>query len=254
MLTTPNSEVPLNNVAPAVEFRDVSVRFGDVDVLSGLNLVVRQGDLFVLLGRSGTGKSTVLKLVNRLVEPASGVVSVHGSPVMSLPAETLRRRTGYVIQENALFPHLTVRRNIEIVPRLAGWEPEARSTRVVEMLSLTGLDVTTLDRYPGELSGGQRQRVGVARALAADPELLLCDEPFGALDPITRRAMQKEFTQLSRRIGKTMLFVTHDVDEALLLGTRIGVLASGRLVFDGSPEEFLRSTKPLVRDMRSESS
>jgi osmoprotectant transport system ATP-binding protein len=240
----------VNNEAPAVEFRDVRLRFGDATVLAGLHLEIAAGELFVLLGRSGAGKSTVLRLVNRLVEPDSGSVRVRGDPVEAVEATALRRRTGYVIQETGLFPHLTVRRNIDIVPRLLGWETSAREARIDDLLALTGLSDPGLgDRFPRELSGGQRQRVGVARALAANPDLLLCDEPFGALDPITRREMQREFKELSRRIGKTMLFVTHDVEEALSLGTRIGVLSAGTLTFDGTPDEFRASTDPLVRDL-----
>lgn len=238
-MTAPSLTVTTENAVPFVEFRDVRLRFGEREVLRGLSLAIDAGELFVLLGRSGAGKSTVLRLVNRLLEPTSGSIRISGKNARDHDPAALRRRIGTVIQEGGLFPHMTVRRNIEIVPRLLGVGVGARERRADEMLRMTGLaDEGLGDRLPRELSGGQRQRVGVARALAADPDLLLCDEPFGALDPITRREMQAEFTALSRRIGKTMLFVTHDVEEALLLATRIGVLAGGELVFDGTPDEF----------------
>jgi len=254
-LAAPNHAPPIRNEAPVVEFHDVRVRFGDATILRGFDLAIAAGELFVLLGRSGAGKSTVLRLANRLVEPWAGSVRVGGVPVEAIERTTLRRRTGYVIQETGLFPHFTVQRNIDIVPRLLGWDSLAREARVEEMLALTGLAEAGIGRrLPHELSGGQRQRVGVARALAADPDLLLCDEPFGSLDPITRRDMQREFTDLTRRIGKTMLFVTHDVEEALAVGTRIGVLSGGALTFEGTPDEFRTSTDPLIRSLRSERS
>jgi osmoprotectant transport system ATP-binding protein len=249
-LASSNRVISSNNETAVVEFRDVHLRFGEAAVLNGLDLKVAAGELFVLLGRSGAGKSTVLRLVNRLLEPTAGSIRIRGEPVDVAEVTALRRRTGYVIQETGLFPHLTVRANVGVVPRLMGWEESAREARIDEMLTLTGLSDPGLgDRFPRELSGGQRQRVGVARALAADPDLLLCDEPFGALDPITRRDMQEEFRELSRRIGKTMLFVTHDVAEAISLGTRIGVLAGGTLAFDGTPDEFRTSTDPLIASL-----
>jgi len=199
----------------------------------------------VLLGRSGSGKTTTLKLINRLLEPTVGEVRVAGARAADVPATALRRRIGYVIQEVGLFPHFTVEQNVGLVPRLEGWSPTRTAARVRELLTLVGLDPDTfLRRYPHQLSGGQRQRVGVARALAADPPLLLLDEPFGALDPITRVELQREFRSLEGRLRKAMVFVTHDVREGLLLATRVGLMHEGRLVFLGTPEEFRGSTHP----------
>jgi osmoprotectant transport system ATP-binding protein len=213
-----------------------------------LSFVVGVGETLVLLGRSGSGKTTTLKLINRLLEPTVGTVRVAGERAAEVPVTQLRRRIGYVIQEVGLFPHLTVARNVGLVPRLEHWEPGRIAARVRELLAVVGLDPDGFaTRYPHELSGGQRQRVGVARALAADPPLLLLDEPFGALDPITRVELQREFQSLQRRLGQAMVFVTHDVREGLLLGTRIGVMQAGRLVFLGTPEQFRHSEQPECR-------
>jgi osmoprotectant transport system ATP-binding protein len=217
-------------------------------LVGGVSFTVGKGETLVLLGRSGSGKTTTLKLINRLLEPTAGEVLVAGQRASDLDATRLRRRIGYVIQEIGLFPHFTVERNIGLVPSLESWPPARIADRVREMLALVGLDADTFGgRYPHELSGGQRQRVGVARALAADPPLLLLDEPFGALDPITRVELQREFRALESRLGKGMVFVTHDVREGLLLGTRIGLMHDGRLVFVGAPEEFRQSEHPEVR-------
>ena len=217
-------------------------------MVEGVSFTVGKGETLVLLGRSGSGKTTTLKLINRLLEPTAGEVLVAGQRASDLDATRLRRRIGYVIQEIGLFPHFAVERNIGLVPSLEGWPPARIADRVREMLALVGLDAHTFGaRYPHELSGGQRQRVGVARALAADPPLLLLDEPFGALDPITRVELQREFRALESRLGKGMVFVTHDVREGLLLGTRIGLMHEGRLVFVGTPEEFRQSEHPEVR-------
>lgn len=211
-------------------------------ILSTLDLVVRQGETLVFLGRSGSGKTTVLKLINRLATPSEGEVRVEGRSTLLWDEIALRRRIGYVIQEVGLFPHFSVARNIALVPRLERWPERKIRDRVDSMLQLVGLDPDTFrDRLPRELSGGQRQRVGVARALAADPPILLLDEPFGALDPLTRADLQREFRGLERRLGKTVVFVTHDLTEALRLATRIALLEEGRLVGVYSPEEFLRS-------------
>ncbi len=202
----------------------------------------------MLLGRSGSGKTTTLKLINRLLEPTSGDVRLQGEPTGALEPYRLRRRIGYVIQEIGLFPHFTVAQNVGLVPRLEGWAADRIAARVRELLTLVGLDPDEFaDRYPRALSGGQRQRVGVARALAADPALLLLDEPFGALDPITRVELQREFRALEGRLGKGVVFVTHDVREGLLLGTRLGLMHEGRLVFLGTPEEFRQSSDPQVK-------
>jgi osmoprotectant transport system ATP-binding protein len=217
-------------------------------IVQDLSFGVGVGETLVLLGRSGSGKTTTLKLINRLLEPTAGTVRVAGERAAELPVTRLRRRIGYVIQEVGLFPHLSVARNVGLVPRLEQWEEGRIAARVRELLTVVGLDPDRFaTRYPHELSGGQRQRVGVARALAADPPLLLLDEPFGALDPITRVELQREFQALQRRLGQAMVFVTHDVREGLLLGTRIGVMQAGRLVFLGTPEQFRDSEQPECR-------
>ena len=225
-----------------IEFRNVSYHVNGVQVLSNLNLEVARGETLVLLGRSGSGKTTTLKLVNRLVVPSSGEILVNGAPNQLVDVTRLRRGIGYVIQEVGLFPHFTVERNIGLVPRIEGWpEPRIRA-RVDELLELVGLGSELASRYPHQLSGGQRQRVGVARALAADPAILLMDEPFGALDPLTRAELQKEFLRLQQRLQKTVVFVTHDLPEALRLGTRIALMEAGKLVTLLTPAEFLTSS------------
>jgi osmoprotectant transport system ATP-binding protein len=239
---------PANNTL--VEFRDVSYAAPVVGtpIISNLNLSVRQGETLVLLGESGCGKTTTLKLVNRLLLPTSGQVLIEGKATTDWDPIRLRRRTGYVIQEGGLFPHFTVAQNVALVPQLDGWDDTKTRDRVNELLSLVGLDSDQFaNRYPRELSGGQRQRVGVARALAAEPPLLLLDEPFGALDPLTRAGLQREFAELAERLNKTAIFVTHDVREALLLGTRIGLMAAGRLLVLETPQEFLRSQEVHAR-------
>ena len=214
-------------------------------LVDGVSFTVGAGETLVLLGRSGSGKTTTLKLINRLLEPTAGDVRVAGERTVDVPVTRLRRRIGYVIQEIGLFPHFTVGDNVGLVPRLEGWPAPRIATRVRELLALVGLDPEVfVGRYPHQLSGGQRQRVGVARALAADPPLLLLDEPFGALDPITRVELQREFRSLEGRLGKAMVFVTHDVREGLMLATRIGLMYGGRLVFLGTPEEFRAADHP----------
>jgi osmoprotectant transport system ATP-binding protein len=213
-----------------------------------VSFTVGAGETLVLLGRSGSGKTTTLKLINRLLTPTSGEVRVAGERAADLPVTRLRRRIGYVIQEVGLFPHFTVARNVGLVPRLEGWQPTRIAARVRELLTVVGLDPDSHGpRHPHQLSGGQRQRVGVARALAADPPLLLLDEPFGALDPITRVELQREFQALKQRLGQAMVFVTHDVREGLMLATRIGLMHLGKLVFLGTPDEFRRSDNPECR-------
>jgi osmoprotectant transport system ATP-binding protein len=232
---------------PVIEFRDVAYALPNgQQVLVGLNLQVQRGETLILLGRSGSGKTTTLKLVNRLLTPTSGEVRVNGAAAAESDVIRLRRSIGYVIQEVGLFPHFTVERNIGIVPRIEGWPAERIHLRVEELLRMVGLELEMASRYPHQLSGGQRQRVGVARALAADPAILLMDEPFGALDALTRDQVQREFLSLQRRLGKTVVFVTHDLREALRLGSRIALMEAGRLVTVLSPQDFLRSHDPLA--------
>jgi osmoprotectant transport system ATP-binding protein len=229
-------------MTPLVSFRNVSCRLGGKDVLRGLSLDVQAGETLVLLGRSGSGKTTALKMVNALLLPSAGEVRVEGTPTVAWDAIRLRRRIGYVIQEAGLFPHFTVEQNVGLVPRLEGWPAEKIRARAHALLEQVGLPPAQFAaRYPRELSGGQRQRVGVARALAADPPILLFDEPFGALDPVTRVELQRQFLALRREIGKTTIFVTHDVREALLVATRIALLHDGRLAVLAAPAEFLRA-------------
>jgi osmoprotectant transport system ATP-binding protein len=220
-------------------------------IIDALDLEVRRGETLVLLGESGCGKTTTLRLVNRLLEPTAGEVLVEGKDTRAWDAIELRRRTGYVIQDAGLFPHFTVERNVGLVPTLEGRDADAVRARVEELLRLVGLEPERFaSRFPSELSGGQRQRVGVARALAADPPLLLMDEPFGALDPLTRAALQREFAELQERLNKTVVFVTHDVREALMLGTRVALMSAGRVLLLDTPEAFLRSDEPHARAYR----
>ena len=233
-----------------VQFHNVSFTLPTTPapIISELNLAVARGETFVLLGESGCGKTTTLKLVNRLLLPTGGEVVVEGKSTTAWDPIALRRRIGYVIQEGGLFPHFTIAANVGLVPSLLGWEQTRIDSRVRELLELVGLEAGIYtDRYPKELSGGQRQRAGVARALAADPPLLLLDEPFGALDPLTRASLQREFAELSRRLGKTAILVTHDVREALLLGTRIGLMHRGQLLLVETPEGFLASDNSQAR-------
>lgn len=233
----------------AIEFHDVSFRLADGRALvSHVNLSVQPGETLILLGRSGSGKTTTMKLINRLLDPTSGEVRVEQKATRDWDPIRLRRRIGYVIQEIGLFPHWTVEENIGVVPRLEGWAPERIRQRARDLLKMLGLEPDQFaGRLPRELSGGQRQRVGVARALAADPPMILLDEPFGALDPITRREIQREFKTLQRELKKTSVFVTHDIAEAFFLGSRIGLLKDGEMVVLGAPEDLLQSQHPEAR-------
>ncbi len=231
-----------------VQLRSVSYAIGGEVIIDDLNLTVARGEVLVLLGESGCGKTTTLKLINRLIEPTSGEVLVSGRPTTEWDPIELRRRIGYVIQDGGLFPHFSVADNVALLPSLLKWDPERTAARTSELLELVGLEPAKFaERYPHELSGGQRQRVGVARALASDPDLLLLDEPFGALDAITRTKLQREFARLVRDLGKTAVFVTHDLHEAMLLGTRIGLMDAGRIVLLDDAAGFRRSDIPLVR-------
>ena len=238
---------PADDARPVIEFLNVAYTLEDHRALvRDLTFSVFRGETLVLLGRSGSGKTTTLKLINHLLAPTSGMLNVDGRSTRDWDPIRLRRMIGYVIQETGLFPHFTVERNIGLVPAIEGWPAGRVKQRVQAMLDLVGLDPQLASRYPRELSGGQRQRVGVARALAADPPILLMDEPFGALDPITRAGLQREFKALQQRLQKTVVFVTHDLQEALLLGTRIALMEAGVIVAILGPQEFLQSRDPMV--------
>ena len=232
---------------PAIEFDHASFRLNGRALVHDLALSVSQGETLVLLGRSGSGKTTSLKLINRLLLPTAGEVRVNGQRTTDWDPIRLRRGIGYVIQDGGLFPHFTVERNIGLVPHIENWRQERVQARVQELLAVVGLSPDLAARYPQQLSGGQRQRVGVARALAADPPILLLDEPFGALDPITRSEIQKEFRALQQRMKKAVIFVTHDLREALLLADRVALMEEGRLIVDLPVAEFPQSREPLVR-------
>jgi osmoprotectant transport system ATP-binding protein len=232
---------------PVIAFSHVSFRLDNGrELLRDLNLDIYGGETLVLLGRSGSGKTTTLKLINRLLDASAGELRVQGRSTRDWDVIRLRRMIGYVIQEVGLFPHFTVARNVGLVPQIEGWSADRIQQRVQELLELVGLDPDLRSRYPRELSGGQRQRVGVARALAVDPPILLMDEPFGALDPLTRADLQREFIGLQHRLHRTVVFVTHDLREALLLGSRIALMEAGKLVAVLTPDEFARSSEPLV--------
>jgi osmoprotectant transport system ATP-binding protein len=236
---------------PAIEFRGVSfARPGQVRVFDDFTLTVDAGDVLALVGRSGAGKSTLLKLVNRLLLPDVGTVVVQGRDTREWEPIALRRSVGYVLQDVGLFPHMSVADNVAVVPRLQGWPADRVASRVHELLELVGLPAQTFAaRWPDELSGGQRQRVGVARALAVDPPVLLMDEPFGALDPLTRAELHAEFHRIQSRLRKTVIIVTHDMGEAFALADRVGVIDGGRLIVCDRPGAVAASREPLVRQL-----
>lgn len=256
-----NERLSVNTKSAAIEFDRVSFRHASnqsrnkagqqtsgAPILDDFSLTIERGETLALVGRSGMGKTTILKLINRLLLPQSGVVRVEGRATTEWDAIKLRRHIGYVMQEVGLFPHMTIARNVAVVPRLEGWPENRIRARVEELLNLVGLDPAKyLNRYPRELSGGQRQRVGVARALAVDPPILLMDEPFGALDPLTRAEMHREFHRIQSQVRKTIVCVTHDMAEAFALGTKLGVLAAGKLAALASPGEIIRSDNPEVK-------
>ena len=231
-----------------IEFRRVRYAVGDSTILDGIDVDVHSGETLVLLGESGCGKTTTLKMINRLLDPTEGEVLVGGRSTLDWDPTELRRSIGYVLQEAGLLPHFSVADNVGLTPWLNGWEEGLRSERIREMLDLVGLPSDKFgERFPHELSGGQRQRVGLARALAANPEILLFDEPFGALDAITRSRLQQEFAELVRSLGKTVVFVTHDLQEAMRLADRIALMERGKIVLINEPESFSRSDLPLAR-------
>ncbi|MCK5248617.1 MAG: ABC transporter ATP-binding protein [Spirochaetaceae bacterium] len=236
-----------------LEWRNADKTYGDKKAVDHFSLEVSEGELLVLIGPSGCGKTTSLKMINRLVEPSSGSVFVDGKDVAGVSATELRRHIGYVIQQVGLFPHMTVADNVAAVPRLLKWDRDRISARVKELLDLVGLPADEYaGAWPSRLSGGEAQRVGVARALAADPPILLMDEPFGAVDPLTREVLQREFLRIQSTLGKTVVFVTHDLDEAIRLGDRIAVMNEGRLVAAAAPGELLLDADPFIRDFTGE--
>jgi osmoprotectant transport system ATP-binding protein len=231
-----------------LSFREVSYCVDGRTILDRLCLDVERGETLVLLGRSGSGKTTALRLINRMLEPTGGKIWIDGQDITGINAIELRRRVGYVIQEFGLLPHWTIEQNVALVPRLLGWPPDKQRTRARELLEQVGLQPDELgNRLPHQLSGGQRQRAAVARALAAEPPLLLFDEPFGALDPVTRHEMQQQFIALRSRYNVASVFVTHDIVEALSIATRIAVLDRGKLEIVATPDEFFGVTTPVAR-------
>jgi osmoprotectant transport system ATP-binding protein len=232
-------------MAALVEFKNISYEVGRRTILRDINLCVEEGETVVLLGRSGSGKTTLLKTVNRIVQPSGGAVVFQGKPLSQWDAIQLRRKIGYVIQDAGLFPHVTVEQNVGLVPELENWPKDKIRARTAELLEMVGLPAKAYgSRFPWQLSGGEKQRVGIARALAANPPLLLLDEPFAALDPVTRFEMQQQFLQLRNALGKTALFVTHDIREAIMLATRIALLKDGKLEVVAKAADFRSVSTP----------
>ena len=222
-----------------LKFENVTMSYGDHKIISSLNLEIKEGQLAVLIGPSGCGKTTTLQLINRLINPVEGKIYINGEDIQNIDPVKLRRNIGYVIQEIGLFPHMTIEENIEIVPRLQKWPEDKRKKRTKELLNLVGMDEKFLKRYPSSLSGGQQQRIGLLRALAIEPPIILMDEPFGALDPITRDSLQDEIKKLQKKLKKTIVFVTHDMDEAIKLADVIILMKDGQVIQADSPEELL---------------
>jgi osmoprotectant transport system ATP-binding protein len=236
--------------SPAIALENVVKRFDDgAPVLDGVCLTVAPRDFLTVIGASGSGKTTLLRMINRLLDPTAGHIFVGGKETAALDATALRRSIGYVFQEVGLFPHMTVAENIAITPRLIGWTADRISARVSELLVLVQLDDDYTDRYPHQLSGGQRQRVGLARAIAASPDVVLMDEPFAALDPLTREALGRDYRRLHDELGITTVMITHDVLEALTLADRIIVLSGGRVVADDKPRDIIDNAHPYVAEL-----
>ena len=235
--------------AAAITLENVSKRFGETLALDRVSLTVKRGEFLAVIGESGSGKTTLLQLLNRLSEPSSGRVTIGSEDIQTLDPIGLRRRIGYVFQEAGLFPHMTVGENIAITPRLLRWDEQRRLRRVDELLGLVRLDQSYRDRFPHQLSGGERQRVAVARALAASPDVVLMDEPFAALDPLTRDALGQDYRRLHESLGLTTVLITHDILEALGLGDRLVVLYAGRIVGEGAPAAIMADQKPYVREL-----
>ncbi|PYZ95588.1 choline ABC transporter ATP-binding protein [Alteribacter lacisalsi] len=226
-----------------IQFKDVTKQFDDgTKGADGLNFSVEEGEFFVLIGPSGCGKTTTMKMINRLIEPSGGTIRINGKDIREQDVKKLRWNIGYVLQQIALFPHMTIAENIAVVPEMIGWKKEKTDARIDELLEMVGMEpVKFRNRKPKELSGGQQQRIGVVRALAGDPDILLMDEPFSALDPISREQLQKDFRKLQKEIKKTIVFVTHDMDEALALGSRVCVMQEGRIVQIDTPENLVNN-------------
>ncbi|MFV0520427.1 MAG: ABC transporter ATP-binding protein [Lachnospirales bacterium] len=225
-----------------IEFKNVIKTYDGIGAVDNLNLTINEGELCVLLGESGCGKSTTLNMVNRLIEPDSGTITINGKDIESFQIDELRRSIGYVVQSIGLFPHMTVAQNISVVPNLLKWDKAKTHARVVELIETVGLDVDRyINKYPSQLSGGEAQRIGVARALAADPKILLMDEPFGAIDPLNRANLQNEFLNIQQKLGKTVIFVTHDIGEAMKMGDKIALMSKGVLQCFGNPIDLLKS-------------
>lgn len=224
-----------------IEFKNVSKKFGEVTVLKDISFEVEEGKLVVLIGLSGCGKTTTLKMINRLVKPTTGTITINGEDISKKDPIALRRNIGYVIQQTGLFPHMTIRENTEIIPRVEKLDDAKITKKTLELMEMVGLDEAFLDRYPNELSGGQQQRVGVARAFALDPDVILMDEPFSALDPITRNSLQEELVNLQSKVKKTIVFVTHDMSEAIKIADKICIMDKGEIIQYDTPENILKN-------------